>query len=219
MVDGTGRLVGRVTVDDVVDVIQEEATEDIYEMAAIVSEAFEKSSVLGAVRGRLPWLLVCLGGTLLSGAVIDAFAETLARVEMLFVFVPAIMAMGGNAGIQTSTVIVRGLATGHLLPAEAGLTLLREFRIATGVGKLIAVLVFAVAYVWTGSLVVAACVGLAMVSAIILSALLGASIPLLFRRLGIDAAVASGPLITTLNDAVSLFIYFVIAVALMHRWG
>ena len=220
VVDEDGELVGQVTVDDVVDIIQEEATEDFYEMAAIRPGESEERSVLRIVRRRLPWLLVCLAGTLLSGGVIHLFFESLADVwPLLVIFVPAIMAMGGNTGIQTSTVTVRSLATGQLPPGEVFSTVFRELSIALSMGTLLAVLVFGVAFQWTGDLLVGACVGLAMLAAVLLSAALGAMIPLVFRRVGIDPAVASGPLITTCNDIVSLIIYFGIALLLLTVWA
>ena len=219
VVDEEGRLVGRVTVDDIVDIIQEEATEDIYEMAAISAEELEERSAMGVVRRRLPWLLVCLAGTLVSGGVIDLFSEVLTSAGVLVLFVPAIMAMGGNSGIQTSTVTVRSLATGQLQLGNIWWTVWRELRVALSMGLFLGLLVFVVARVWTGGMLVGGCVGLAMFSAILVSAALGALIPLLFRRLGIDPAVASGPLITTLNDVFSLVIYFSIAVFLLSRWG
>ena len=220
VVDEEGELVGQVTVDDVVDIIQEEATEDIYEMAAIRPGEAEERSVFRMVGRRIPWLLVCLAGTLLSGGVIQLFFAPLADIwPLLMIFVPAIMAMGGNTGIQTSTVTVRSLATGQLPPGEATATVLRELGIALGMGTLLAAVVFAVAFLWTGDLLVAGCVGLAMLSAVLFSAGLGAMVPLVFRRVGIDPAVASGPLITTCNDVVSLIIYFGIAVALLSSWA
>ena len=101
----------KVTVDDIVDVIRDEATEDIYEMAAMSSEEIGEPSTFAVMRRRLPWLLLCLAGTLACGAVIDRFEDLLSRLGVLILFVPAIMAMGGNSGIQTSTVTVRSLAT------------------------------------------------------------------------------------------------------------
>ena len=220
VVDEQDRLLGRVTVDDVVDVIQEEATEDMYEMAAIIKDDQKARSVFGIVQQRLPWLLVCLAGTLLSGAVIHAFAAPLEQIwPLLVIFVPAIMAMGGNAGIQTSTVTVRSLATGQLQMGEGWTSVFRELRVAVGLGKFLGILVLAVAYIWTDNLLVGGCTGLAMLAAVVLSAGLGAIIPLLFRSLGIDPAIASGPLITTVNDALSLIIYFTIAAYLLRLWG
>ena len=221
VIDDVGRPIGLVTVDDAVDVMRDEATEDIDKMAAILSGETDERSTTGIMRRRLPWLLVCLAGTLVSGAVIQQFSESTQLAStwvLLTVFMPAIMAMGGNSGIQTSTVTVRSLATGDLVAGQLLVTLARELRVALGVGAFLAVLVLAVAYAWTGDPVVSGCVGFAMFSAVVLSAGLGALTPLLFRALGIDPAVASGPLITTLNDVVSLLIYFSVALFALSQW-
>ena len=138
--------------------------------------------------------LVCLGGTLLAGAVIE---DTLSKVLVLSFFVPAVMAMGGNTGIQTATVTVRSLAIGQGQWGLVG----RELRVALGLGGILGVLAWGVASWWTGDVRVGGCVGAAM----------GAVVPLVFRRIGVDPAVASGPLITTLNDGLSLLLYFGIA--------
>ena len=208
VVDGVGRLIGRVTIDDIVDVIEEEATEDMYGMAGISTHETDSRSVLGMVRRRLPWLLVYLLGTLLSGVVIDAFFDRLTHTwGMVMIFVPAIMAMGGNAGIQTSTVTVRGLATGQLARGEVVLAVLRELRIALGMGLFFGLLVFAVSFWWLGDSPLSWSVGTAMLAAVVISSGLGTLIPMLFRAVGVDPAVASGPLITTINDVVSLLIY------------
>lgn len=218
VVDEDGELIGQVTVDDIVDIIQEEATEDNLKMAATSSEEMTERSAVGIIRRRLPWLLFCLAGTLASGGVLELSSGVLAALTPLVLFVPAIMAMGGNSGIQTSTVTVRSLATGTLHPGQVRQALWRELRVATGMGLFLGLLVFIVASLWTGSLLVASCAGIAMVGAVLLSAVLGAVIPLLFRLLGVDPAVASGPLITTLNDVLSLALYFGTAV-LMLRWA
>jgi magnesium transporter len=217
VVDADERLVGQVTVDDIVDVIQEEATEDNLKMAATSSQEMEHPTVLGVVRRRLPWLLFCLAGTLMSGGVLDWFSPVLAALSPLVLFLPAIMAMGGNSGIQASTVTVRSLATGLLPHDQVRQALWRELRVAAGMGLFLGGLVFVVAYVWTAGSPVAACAGIAMFAAVLLSAVLGAVIPLLFRLVGVDPAVASGPLITTVNDVLSLLIYFGVA-ALLLRW-
>ena len=187
--------------------------------AATSADEREARSVFGIIRLRLPWLLVCLAGTLVSGGIIGLFSGTLASLSALVLFVPAIMAMGGNTGIQTSTVTVRSLAIGYVQGDGVGQILWRELPTACGMGIALGVLVFGVAHLWTTSLTVSACVGLAMFAAVLLSAMLGAVVPLLFRACGIDPAVASGPLITTLNDVVSLLIYFGIAAGLLHFAG
>ena len=219
VVEEGGELVGQVTVDDIVDVIREEATEDIYEMAAMSSEEIGERSTLAVMRRRLPWLLLCLAGTLACGAVIDRFEDLLSRIGALILFVPAIMAMGGNSGIQTSTVTVRSLATGEFPQRNLLLVVWRELRTAVGMGLFFGLLVGGVAGMWSEAGIVAACVGTAMAAAITLSALLGAVVPLVFRALGIDPAVSSGPLITTLNDVLSLAIYFAIAAAVLQLWN
>ena len=202
VVDDAGRLVGVVTVDDIFDVIEEETTEDMYEMAAIPSEERTDRSAAGVVRLRLPWLLVCLGGTLLAGAVIEGFDDALSKVLALSFFVPAVMAMGGNTGIQTATVTVRSLAVGQGQWGLVG----RELRVALGLGGILGVLSWGVASWWTDDALLGGCVGAAMGAAV-----MGAVVPLVFRRIGVDPAVASGPLITTLNDGLSLLLYFGIA--------
>ena len=219
VVEEGGELVGQVTVDDIVDVIRDEATEDIYEMAAMSSEEIGEHSTFAVMRRRLPWLLLCLAGTLACGAVIDRFEDLLSRLGALILFVPAIMAMGGNSGIQTSTVTVRSLATENFPQRNLMHVVWRELRTALGMGLFLGLLVGGVAGMWAEAGVVAACVGIAMAAAIILSALLGAVVPLLFRTLGIDPAVSSGPLITTLNDVLSLAIYFAIAAAVLRIWN
>jgi magnesium transporter len=129
------------------------------------------------------------------------------------------MGMGGNTGVQTSTVTVRSLATGHLKTGALWANLWRELRVAMSIGVILGLLIYGVARFWSGDAVLGECVGLAMFSSITLASLLGALIPVLFRSVGIDPAVASGPLITTLNDGLSLVVYFTIALALMHLWG
>ena len=179
----------------------------MYEMAAISSEERTDRPAAGVVRLRLPWLLVCLGGTLLAGAVIEGFDDTLSKVIALSFFVPAVMAMGGNTGIQTATVTVRSLAIGQGQWGLVG----RELRVALGLGGILGVLSWGVASWWTGDALLRGCVGAAMGAAVVLAAVMGAVVPLVFRRIGVDPAVASGPLITTLNDGLSLLLYFGIA--------
>ena len=220
VVDSQGVLLGQVTIDDVVDVMEEEATEDILEMAALSAEDLGERTIFAVVRRRLPWLLFCLGGTLLSGGVIKLFEVPLDQLlKVLVLFAPAIMAMGGNSGIQTSTVTVRSLTTGQVQGGDWQRVVWRELRVACSMGLLLGGLVFIVAQVWIGGFKLGLCVGIAMFSAIVLSAVLGASVPLAFQRFGIDPAVASGPLTTTLNDVLSLAIYFLLALALLGQAG
>lgn len=218
VVDDEGRLVGQVTVDDIVHVIHKEATEDIYVMAATSSEELEARSVVGVVRRRLPWLLVCVIGTFISGSVVNLFQDTLSTLKGLLIFVPAIMGMGGNTGLQATTVTVRQLALGQLQARDLLRSVLREVRIGLALGLILGCLFLGVSRLWVGTMLIGVSVGLAMMSAIFFSVILGALIPLFFRRIGVDPAVASGPLITTLNDGLSLSLYFSIATLLIHLW-
>ena len=181
------------------------------EMLAETVKELLARSVLGVARYRLLWLLVCLLGTLLAGVMIDVFQAQLDSLAVLLVFVPAIMAMGGNTGIQTSMVTVRNLATGQMAQSSIVSTITHELTTAVIMGLVLGLLVFVVAHFWTVETVLGACVGVAMLAAILFSAALGLLVPLFFRSIGLDPAVASGPLITTLNDVFSLAIYFAIA--------
>jgi magnesium transporter len=152
-------------------------------MAATSAEELVTSSALGVMPHRLPWLLVCLAGTLLSGGAIDRFGETLAALGGLVLFVPAIMAMGGNTGIQTSAVTVRSLATGLVQVEEMAQREWRELKIGLSMGALLGILVYGVASLWTPGSAVAICAGLAMFAAVAMSAALGALVPLGFKAL------------------------------------
>ena len=211
VVDDEGKLLGRITIDDVIDVIEEETTEDVYKMAGTDDEELESRSSFRIALIRLPWLLSCLVGSFLSGAVIHAFQMTLGRAIALAAFIPAITATGGNAGLQTSTVTVRGLATGHLDPSHLKREFLKEIRTALIIGAVCGGVTGAVARFWMGAPVVGVCIGTAMFLAISVAAGLGILIPLTFRKIGIDPAIASGPFITTSNDITGLLIYLSLA--------
>ena len=211
VVDEAGKLMGRITIDDVVDVIEDEVTEDVYKMAGTDDAELATRSILKIARIRMPWLFGCLGGTMVSGLVINTFQVTLAQKLGLMAFVPAIMAMGGNSGIQTSTVTVRGIATGDIDPSRVLEAFLRELRVALLLGVLFAVTSGLIALVWLGGAKLGLVVGLAMGFGISLAATLGVLLPMFFRAIGIDPAVACGPLITTTNDITSLTIYLGLA--------
>ena len=217
VVDDMGKLLGRITIDDVMHVIEEEATEDVYKMAGTDDEELESRSSFRIALIRLPWLLSCLIGSFLSGAVIYTFQMTLDKAIALAAFIPAITATGGNAGLQTSTVTVRGLATGHLDPSHLTGELLKEIRTALIIGITCGGLTGGVARFWTGEPVIGLCIGVAMFLAISVAASLGILIPLTFRKIGIDPAISSGPFITTSNDITGLLIYLSLATLLLRH--
>lgn len=227
VVDESGRLLGRVTHDDLLDVAEEEAAEDLFRMAGTDPAEFETASVFHAARVRLTWLLPCMLGMLVTAfvlAVSEGQFKPALYVAMLF-FVPMIGAMGGNSGIQTSTVVVRGFATGELASTKLLRALIREGRIAMvmavvcGIVAWLAVTLVlpvfqgispaAAALDSTGRLALA--VGIAMSCAILVAGFLGIALPFTFRRLGVDPAIASGPLVTTTNDIVSVAIFMTLA--------
>jgi magnesium transporter len=228
VVDREGRLVGRITHDDLLDVAEEEATEDLYRMAGTDAAELETSSVLRAARVRLTWLLPCMVGMMLSASVLGLSKTAFDAVLFgaLVLFVPMIGAMGGNSGIQTATVIVRGFAMGDLASTRISRIFAREGRIALAMAPVSGFVAWGLAALFLPILQrlghssehvhhpgrVALAVGVAMTSAIMVAAGLGIGLPFTFRKLGVDPAIASGPLVTTLNDVISVSIYMTVAI-------
>ena len=217
VVDSAGNLVGRITVDDVMEVMEEEATEDAFKLAGTDDAELASESAVKIARIRLVWLLICLGGTLLAGLVIRTFKSTLEEVIVVAAFIPSIMAMGGNSGIQTTTVTVRGLATGAVSSIRIARVILRELRVALLVGVACGVIIGVIAYFWAGGFILGGIVSVAMFFSIAWASMMGVLLPLTFNRLKIDPAVASGPFIITMNDAFSLLVYFAL-VSLMLKY-
>lgn len=215
--DSDGLLLGEITVDDVLEVLREEATEDIFKMAATSDEELEVKSAFSVVRLRLPWLVICLGGALLSGTIIGLFSYALEQVIALASFIPVITAMGGNAGLQSSTVVVRNLALGRAEPRNILRTALRELRVGLLLGAFSGLIVGLAAWAIVGQPMLGLVVGLAMIGAIMVATVVGTYMPLLFKRIGVDPAVASGPFITTANDMIGLTIYLGLGM-LMLEW-
>ncbi|MCB1150517.1 magnesium transporter, partial [bacterium] len=214
VVDGADRMVGVIHADDVHDVLEEEATEDIAQMAG-TSEELGETSPFKVARARLPWLLVALCGQLGSVVLLEHFEGTLRSAVALSFFIPAIMAMGGNTGIQTSSVIVRGLATGEVNVYQVGRYLLRELVTSLMTGGLIASALFAVSMLLVGNWELASVLALSMVTVTIFAACVGTTIPLMLHRLGVDPALATGPFITTFNDVTAIVIYLGMATLLL----
>ncbi|MCK4272035.1 magnesium transporter [bacterium] len=219
VVDRASRLVGRITVDDVVDVIVEEASEDISKMAGTTDEEIRQDSALRIAGMRLPWIIISLLGGILSGTIISHFRAALGSLLALVFFIPVITAMGGNIGIQSSTIVVRGLATGEIQLFRIAQRLFREARIGLLMGVMCGGIVGLVALVWQGNPLLGVIVGLAMLSAITVAATMGALVPLLFKKINIDPAIATGPFVTMSNDIVGLVIYFGLAAMLLRLLG
>ncbi len=221
VIDTEGHLLGRITIDDVVDVIRDEAEEDIQIMSGISTGDEEPSdSVFRISRGRLPWLLIGLVGASLSGTVISGFQEGLQQAVWLAIFIPIVTAMGGNAAVQSAAIAVQGLISGDFWTGELMRRIGKEFTVAIVNGVILSVLIGSLVFI-LGNVVslgghanafrLALTVGLTMLSVIIVATTNGAFMPFLLRHLGADPASAMGPFVTTLNDIIGLTIYFLIA--------
>jgi magnesium transporter len=219
VVNAEGKLAGRITVEDVLDVMDAEAAEDVSRMAGTGGDEFHESSVFRISRLRLPWLLVGLVGEFIAANVLGHHEQALRTLVSLAFFVPLVAAMAGSAATQASIVVVRGLATGEVDISRVRRKLFLEFRVALVNGFVCGTLVASAATLWRGNPRLGAVVGLAMFCAMMLSTVLGATIPMIFRRIDLDPALATGPFVTTSNDILSLLIYFTLATSLLHWIG
>lgn len=214
VIDEQERLLGIITVDDVIDVLEEEATEDIYRLAGageVVGMELTEAPVLKVVRLRLPWLLISMAGGIISGSVIGVYKNTLEAIVMLAVFIPVIMGMGGNVGTQSSTIFVRGLATGEIDRSEVWAYFFREIRVGLTMGIICGTLISIIAFFWQGNPYLGLVVGISMLATISVATLIGTLVPLLLNKANIDPAITAGPFVTTIKDFTGLIIYFIIA--------
>ncbi len=212
-----GTLVGIITVDDVVDVIREEATEDMLKMAgALEEDVLSKSSSLSAAKMRFPWLFTNLFGSLLSGAILWYFRYTLQEVVAVVSFIPVIAAMGGNVGLQSSTLIIRGLATGLIELTDVGKVFFREIRVALLMGGACGILLTFIGWIWHGHAYLGMVVGASLVVSFVVSTSMATFMPIVLKRNGVDPAVAAGPFVTTANDITGITIYLTLATLLIE---
>jgi len=210
VIDQDQRLVGVITADDVVEVVQEEASEDILRMGGVGGESVS-DTVWETTRLRFSWLLTNLGTAILASYVISLFEATIEQMVALAVLMPIVASMGGNAGTQTMTIAVRALATQDLGPVNAVRVILRESAVGLLNGLLFAVIMAAIAYFWFGSDQLGLVIGVAMVVNLFAAALAGILIPLGLEALDLDPAVASGVFVTTVTDVVGFFAFLGLA--------
>ncbi len=210
VVDENNRLVGVVTVDDVVEVIQDEAEQDMKALAGVGDESLA-DSVIETVRSRVPWLIVNLGTAILASSVIQAFDATIEQMVALAVLMPIVASMGGNAGTQTMTVTVRALATNKLGSVNAPRVIMRETLVGVVNGLVLSVIIGTVVFIWFGSGKLGAVIGAAMVVNAIAAALAGILIPLTMDKFDLDPAPASGVFVTTVTDVVGFFAFLGLA--------
>jgi magnesium transporter len=222
VVDREERLVGIVTVDDVIDVIQQEATRDLYAAGAVQAgdeDDYFRSNLFTVARRRVVWLLVLLIANAGTAAVIASQESVLKRVVMLTAFIPLLIGTGGNVGSQSSTVVIRGLSTQRIQALGTWPAIWREAVAGALLGVLMVLVVVPWARYVSGSWLVAVAAGLSLVAITTLAATAGAALPLLFDRLGLDPALMSAPFIATATDVAGVFIYLRTATWLLDSLG
>lgn len=224
VINNFDKVVGIITVDDVIDVIEEEATEDIYKFAGaseieITEEKSVFKSIFASTRSRLPWLIVTVFGGLLSATVVSRFQGVLDAHTVLALFMPLLAGMGGNVGTQSSTITVRSIALGAIETKDIPITIFHEIAVGIIVGIICAVLVAIASFILNGQLIISVIIGISMTANIVTAATIGTIVPLVFKRLNIDPAVASAPFITTTVDITGLTIYFSMATYLIATFG
>ncbi len=212
VVDNEMVLKGRVVIDDVVDVMEEEADEDIMTMAGADDEALTQThTIREMVQYRLPWLGASLIGGFITGALIWSFKMAIAEAIALAAFIPVVMGMSGNVGTQSSALVIRGMATGKIAFSSLWAYIYREFKIGLALGFICGVIAGTGAQIWHGSYTLGLIVGISIFLSISLAALLGALIPFFFRWAKFDPAIAGGPIVLALNDISGLLIFFLVA--------
>ncbi len=220
VVDKEQRLTGIITFDDIMDVMEDEATEDFQRMAAMVpsDEAYLDSSVITLAKQRIPWLMILMIGATVTGGIITKFEDVLSAVVVLTAFIPMLMDTGGNSGSQSSTLIIRGLATGEVELKDIWKVLWKEFRISLLVGITLATVNFVKNMLFDRvGLMVALTVSMTVATTVMVAKIVGGTLPLIAKKLKLDPAIMAGPLITTIVDALTLTVYFGIASALLLK--
>jgi len=218
VVDNEIRLVGIITVDDVVDIIDQENTEDIHKMAALApsEEEYLKTSVFVLAKNRIFWLLVLMISATITGNIISKFQNVLQTIVILATYMPMLMNTGGNAGSQSSTLAIRGLALGEISPRDFYMVIWKEFRVSILVGIVLAVVNFLRILIFDGvSISIGLVVCVSLFFTVIMAKMVGGLLPLIAQKLKLDPAIMASPLITTIVDAVSLSIFFTMATLLL----
>lgn len=214
VVDNENRLVGIITIDDVVDIIEREATEDFQKMAAMApsEEEYLKTNVFVLARHRIPWLLVLMISATFTGGIIMKYQNLLESVAVLSSFIPMLMDTGGNAGSQSSTLIIRGLALGEIKLNDILKILWRELWIAIIVGVALALVNFVRVYFFVNAdLIISFTVSVSLIFTVVLAKVVGGILPIIAKKINMDPAIMAGPLITTIVDAMALMAYFFVA--------
>jgi magnesium transporter len=217
VVDDGMHLLGLITHGDLVEVLEEEATEDIYRLGGVPEESPPDVPIPAVLRTRLPWLVLNLGTALASATILSLFESTIARVAALAAFFPIVAGVSGSAGTQTLTVTVRGLALGELSPRDGVRALAREVLVGLANGIAVGGLIALIALMWKGTPMLGAIVGLATLLNMVGAGIAGAAVPVIMQILRIDPALGSPILVTTITDACGYFIYLGLATLVLTR--
>ncbi len=219
VVDSRGILLGQITVDDVVDVLEEEATEDILRLGGVTQDAPHAQSLGSMARGRLPWLAINLGTQVFAAWVVTFFDDTLSKVILLAPLMTIIGGQGGNATMQSVTVVVRSLALGQVNSQNAARVILKEIGVCSLNGTLIGTLAALVVFAYTQKILLASCIFIGMVCNTFVAGVVGAMLPLGLKAIKIDPALASGPIATTFTDICGFSVFLGIATVFLHKFG
>jgi len=217
VIDHHGRLIGQITIDDILEAYEEEASEDFIRFSGGLEEESPGDSVVTVSRNRLPWLVLGLIGGAVSAWVMSRFEGEFSAAMQIAFFIPVIMAMGGNVGMQSSATIVRGIATGEVDRPNARARLTKEIIVGVVNALVLAVLLWGIVTLWLGRWHLAIVVGVSLAVTMTMAAIVGSAVPLMLKRLGADPALATGPFVTTSNDIIGLTIYLALTTALL-RW-
>ena len=220
IVDQEKRLVGIVTVDDAIDVIQEEATEDFEKMAAMVPQdkSYFDTSVLQHVKSRLPWLLILMVSSMLTGIIIEKYEVAFQTMPLLVALMPMLSDTSGNCGSQVSTLIIRGMAVDEIKLSDYFKAVWKELRVSSMVGVILSIVNMIRIYIQYRSIQLSIIVGITLVFCVIVAKLLGCTLPMLAKRLKLDPAIMASPMLTTLVDVSSVWIYFQIATIVLAKF-
>ncbi|MBE6041887.1 MAG: magnesium transporter [Clostridiales bacterium] len=220
VVDNEFRLVGIVTVDDILDVIEEETTEDIERMGGVIDttdKEYLDMSVFQHVKARLPWLFLLMCSYFITGGILQIFQDALSAVISLVIYMPMLMGTGGNSGSQSSTLVIRGMATGDIELGDFLKVIWKEIRVASIVGVCLSILnFFRIVYLDHNPPLVALTVCCSMILIVIIAKIIGAMLPMLAKRIGIDPALMAGPMMASITDMISLCTYFIMAGLFLH---
>lgn len=216
VVDHNGEILGIITVDDVMEIMKEEYTEDMFRLAGLDEEEKVAGTVIGAIKSRLPWLLVNLVTATLAAKTVSLFENTIAQIVALATFMPMVAGMGGNAGSQTLTLIIRGIAIGEISYENQAGILKKEIAIGIINGLCLGLVVGVLGYFWVGSLAFGFVIGTAMLLNLIVATISGYLVPVLLKKVGIDPALASAVFVTTVTDVLGFFFFLGLATIMLQ---